>query len=98
MTTPRAIDPYRWNEEGECFFCGATRPEHSPDCSFVNRPAEPGDEHDEPVDYDIEEAIRIAGLWRAGKMIGGDEAGVRDVLLAEIERLRAVKAEPRYIQ
>jgi hypothetical protein len=45
---------------------------------------------DEPVTYSAEDAIRIAGLWRAGKMIGGDEDGVRDALLAEVERLRAL--------
>lgn len=44
---------------------------------------------DEPASYSIEDAIRIAGLWRAGKMIGGDQDGVRDALLAEVERLRA---------
>jgi hypothetical protein len=45
---------------------------------------------DEPVEYEIEDAIRIAGLWRAGKMIGGDEDGIRNALLAEVERLRAL--------
>jgi hypothetical protein len=52
---------------------------------------EPEGEPDEPVDYAIEDAIRIAGLWRAGKMIGGDQDGVRDALLAEVERLRVLK-------
>jgi hypothetical protein len=44
---------------------------------------------------DIEEAIRIADLWRAGKLIGGDEDAVRDALLGEVERLQAENAELR---
>lgn len=39
----------------------------------------------------IEEALRIAGLWRAGKMIGADEDDVRDALLDEIERLQVIE-------
>jgi hypothetical protein len=42
-----------------------------------------------PEEHDVERAVRIARLWRAGKMIGGDEDEVRDTLLAEVERLRA---------
>lgn len=38
---------------------------------------------------EIEEAIRYATLWRAGKMIGGDEDEVRNALLGEVERLRS---------
>jgi hypothetical protein len=44
---------------------------------------------DSPMD--IEQAIHIANLWRAGKLIGYGEDGeelVRNALLAEIERLR----------
>jgi hypothetical protein len=35
-----------------------------------------------------EEAINVAQLWRAGKMIGADEDEVRDALLDECLRLR----------
>lgn len=38
---------------------------------------------------EIDEAIRIATLWQAGKMIGGDDLEVNAALLAEIERLRS---------
>lgn len=37
----------------------------------------------------IEDALKIARLWRVGKMIGGNEDAVRDALLAEVERLHA---------
>lgn len=47
---------------------------------------------DDPVSYDIEEAIRIAALWRAGKLLGADQDGVREALLTEVERLRAEKS------
>lgn len=56
--------------------------------------AETAEDSDEPVTYDIEDAIRIAGLWRVGKMIGGDQDGVRDALLAEVERVRGAAVEP----
>lgn len=46
---------------------------------------------EDPVSYDIEEAIRIAGLWRAGKLLGADQDGVREALLTEVERLRVEK-------
>lgn len=39
---------------------------------------------------DIEQAIRIAGLWEAGKLIGADEDEVIFALLAEVKRLRAL--------
>lgn len=42
----------------------------------------------EPPIYDIDFALNIAQLWRANKMIGGDEDAVRNALLAEVERLR----------
>lgn len=52
--------------------------------------AEPAEEpEDETPAYGIEFALSIAKLWRAGKMIGGDEDAVRDALLAEVEKLRA---------
>ena len=35
-------------------------------------------------------AIRIAELWQAGKMIGGDEDEVRNALLEEVHRLRKI--------
>lgn len=77
-----------------CVICesGAAEPK-SPDLDFTSEtgfppPVEPTEDSDEPIDYNVEEAIRIAGLWRAGKMIGGDQDGVRDALLAEVERLR----------
>ena len=37
---------------------------------------------------DADEAIRIAELWQAGKMIGADEDEVREALLNECLRLR----------
>ena len=40
----------------------------------------------------IEDAMRYAELWRAGKLIGADEDEVRNALLAEVERLRAENA------
>lgn len=55
----------------------------------VNRPAEPGDEPEEPDAYELDDALRIARLWRAGKMIVADEDAVLNALLAEIERMRA---------
>lgn len=42
------------------------------------------------ISMEIEQAIKIADLWRAGKMIGGDEDRVRNTLLGEVERLRAL--------
>lgn len=45
------------------------------------------------VEYSTDEAIRIAKLWRAGKMIGGNEAGVRDALLKEIEGSQTAQCE-----
>lgn len=35
---------------------------------------------------DIEYAIRIAELWREGKMIGADEDEIRETLLAKVEK------------
>lgn len=43
----------------------------------------------------IEEAMKYAGLWRAGKLIGGDEDDVRNTLLGEVERLQPENAELR---
>jgi hypothetical protein len=40
----------------------------------------------------VEQAIKIAELWEAGKMIGGDEGDVRNTLLHEVERLTALAA------
>lgn len=37
----------------------------------------------------LDQAIYIAQLWRAGKMIGWDDDMVRNTLLAEVERVRA---------
>lgn len=37
---------------------------------------------------ETERAIKIAELWEAGKMIGGDEDEVRNALLHEVRRLR----------
>jgi hypothetical protein len=54
---------------------------------------EPSEESDAPEAYEIEFAINIARLWRAGKMIGGDEHAVRNALLAEVERLRVNRTE-----
>ena len=39
-------------------------------------------------DSQTQHAIRIAELWRAGKMIGWDEDDVREALLGEVARLR----------
>lgn len=41
----------------------------------------------------IEDAIKLADLWRAGKMIGGDPYDVCDALLTEVNRLAEVNAE-----
>ncbi|MES2685716.1 MAG: hypothetical protein V4706_02780 [Pseudomonadota bacterium] len=41
----------------------------------------------EPIPADVKRAVYIAQLWRAGKMIGGDDGEIRDTLLAEVERL-----------
>jgi hypothetical protein len=35
---------------------------------------------------DINMAIKIAELWKSGKMIGGDEDEIFDVLLVEAKR------------
>ena len=40
-------------------------------------------------DADTAMYIRIAELWKVGKMIGGDEDEVRNALLAEVHRLQA---------
>jgi len=37
----------------------------------------------------LDEARRIAGLWRSGKLIGGDEDEVRNTLLAGLEQIEA---------
>jgi hypothetical protein len=52
--------------------------------------------YEAPEAYQLDFALRIARLWRAGKMIGGDEDAVRNALLAEVERLHALNcpAEP----
>jgi len=65
----------------------------------LERPAaEPADElRDETPTYDIEFAVNIARLWRAGKMIGGDEDAVRDALLTEVERLRGEPPATRVV-
>ena len=42
-----------------------------------------------------EDAIRLAELWRAGKMIGGDIHAVCDALLTEVERLQEQDASAR---
>lgn len=47
------------------------------------------DDDDEPIVYSLEQAMNLAKLWRAGKLIGGDENAVIFALLAEIERLQA---------
>jgi hypothetical protein len=44
-------------------------------------------EFDEDTTYTLDRALRLAELWRAGKMIGGSQHGVIMALLAEIERL-----------
>lgn len=38
--------------------------------------------------YSVERAMNLAGLWRAGKMIGGDAYGATIALSKEIERLK----------
>lgn len=38
----------------------------------------------------IEDAIRYAELWRAGKLVGADEGEVISSLLSEIDDLRAL--------
>lgn len=43
----------------------------------------------------IEDAMRYAELWRAGKLIGADEDDVRNTLLGEVERLRSENAALR---
>jgi hypothetical protein len=42
-------------------------------------------------------AINLARLWRAGKMIGGDQDQVIDALLSEVDRLRAIAHEHWHI-
>ncbi len=42
------------------------------------------------MDMNIEYAINRAQLWAAGKMVGGDEDEVRNALLHEVKRLRAL--------
>ncbi len=39
--------------------------------------------------YTLDQAVNLAGLWRAGKLIGGDASEVCFALLAELERLAA---------
>lgn len=41
----------------------------------------------EVAEYSLEEALHLARLWRAGKLIGGDSDAVIQALLTEIERL-----------
>lgn len=53
---------------------------------WLKRPEDFGDEMDEP--YTLDEAMRYAKLWRAGKLLGGDSNAVIFALLGEIERLR----------
>jgi hypothetical protein len=38
----------------------------------------------------LSEALEIARVWRAGKMIGGNEGVVRNALLYEVERLHVL--------
>lgn len=38
-------------------------------------------------EYSLEHALRLARLWRAGKLIGGDQQAVIAALLTEVERL-----------
>lgn len=45
---------------------------------------------EQPPEIDTEFAIYLAKLWRAGTMAAGDEVAVRNTLLAEIERIRAL--------
>jgi len=49
-------------------------------------------EDDFPIEepYSLDEALRYARLWRAGKLIGGDSDSVIFALLAEIERFTAM--------
>ena len=42
------------------------------------------------MDMNIEHAINTAELWEAGKMIGGDEDEIRNTLLHEVKKLRAL--------
>lgn len=44
----------------------------------------------ESIEYTIEDAIKLAQLWREGKLIGGDDDGCRNALLIEVERLRGI--------
>lgn len=45
-------------------------------------------EVDEDVtEYPLDYALHLARLWRAGKMIGGDQDAVIQALLIEVERL-----------
>ena len=47
-------------------------------------------EREVTTEYSLDRAISLAQLWRAGKLIGGDVDGVRDALLAEVERARGI--------
>lgn len=47
---------------------------------------------DAEVVYTLNQALNLARLWRAGKLIGGDEDAVIFALLAEIERLQTTSA------
>lgn len=64
--------------------------------AFKASQSEPSENSDEEPAYPFEMAFHIARCWRVGKMIGGDEDGVRNALLAEVERLLALnrQAEP----
>lgn len=44
---------------------------------------------------DIDRAIKVAELWKAGKMIGEDEDEVRDALLAEVKKHRVGHDTPK---
>ena len=57
------------------------------DACYQEFMAEPQKAFDDRVD--IEQAIRIASLWKADKMIGGDQDQVRNALLDEVLQLRA---------
>ena len=59
---------------------------------MTNEQDDPGDD-DDAYAYDPVFAVHIARCWRVGQMIGGSETGVRNGLLAEIERLRAALKE-----
>lgn len=53
--------------------------------------ARPVSSEDEPyAQYSLKEATRLAGLWRAGKMIGGDAQSVSVTLLNELEKASSV--------